>query len=261
MRNKFILIFVLLISAGLCVAGNKDNNAPIRTDNTISFQGYLTDAGGRPYFGNVYMDFVFYDTATPNEDVTENETHMIVKPGGGMTRPVAVYNGLYATKMAVTGPVLSHINANKDVWVEVYVSRTDPGKNTIITPNNVMLPRVQLNAASYALAVKGLYFNETTNTLKIGEGFQSVNANASGGLVISGNVGIGVAIADTNMPVSTNTARLVLGKVFTTKAAAYGKDMYVSGDMTVVGSIVTKDDGATGTASQSDWGVHGAVWN
>lgn len=252
MKNKFkfaLIIFMLL--AGLFA---EYRGVSLNTDNTIAFQGYLTDASGRPYFGSVYIDFVFYDTEFPTDNVTANNDHRIIPTSNNlsyMNRKVAVYNGQYATKLALPNIVMSQINANKDVWVEVYVNRSSD--TNVITTENVMLPRVQLNAATYALAVKGLYYYEgnNNNVLKIGKGFQDKQpVSANNGLIVSGNVGIGTSDAA--------LARLVISRDDTPNSA---KNMYVQGSVTVNGSISAPKYSDIIRDNDNDWGVWNAVWN
>jgi hypothetical protein len=223
---------------------------PIKTDNTITFQGYLTDPSGRPYFGTVWMDFVFYDTEHPSSDITENYKHKLYPIGNDVSsqyvlpRMVAVSNGQYATQLAMPAQVMSALNAADDVWVEVYVARSDSGSG-IATTTNMLTPRVQLNAAPYAQAVRGLYYDSSKTALKIGKGFQGSAVNTIDiDLAISGNVGVGTSNAQ--------GARLVIDGEIDDDFLEENHlaNMYIEANMLVSGDI-----------HASGGGVWGAVWN
>ncbi|MDR1998135.1 MAG: hypothetical protein LBQ83_07435 [Candidatus Margulisbacteria bacterium] len=263
MQKWRIIFIVFLLAVPLSCA------EPARTSDSILFQGYLTDNAGRPYFGTVAMGFKFYDTIDGVKELYN---------GVESPRKVAVYNGQYATKFKFTPAAFkalnSVLNAGGDVWVEVYSERdktkmswqasgyAPPDSTTHLnTTANMLLPRVQLNAVTYALAVRGLYYQAIgdskaeINTLKIGQKFQAVTpVNAKNGLVVSGNVALGTFSKSGDDTVAT-------GNLAAAKLVVNG-NMLSSGTMRVSGDIKVLDKvGSDSYATAAGQGVFGAVWN
>ena len=224
MQSNFKLLLIWLICMNMLFA---NYNVAANIDNTITFQGYLTDSGGKPFFGTVQMDFDFY------KHESSSDTDKVIEKEEDLKRPVQVFNGQYATKLALPPSVLSKVNRNSDVWVEVKIG-TEP-----------LTPRVQLTSAVQALAVRGIYYDNDAQVIKIGQGFRYENYadtidNKAMDLVVSGNVGVGTPNA--------SQARLVIS----------GGGMNVSnGNMYVSGNVVPKQ----WTGINTEDGVYGAVWN
>jgi hypothetical protein len=231
MRYQRLIIFILILMI-TCFADNNDEySVNISTNNTFPFQGYFTDYLGRAYFGTVYMDF----------DFCSDESGANVVYGGtsdsGMIRRVKVYNGLYATKVSLPPDAFAKLAGYDDIWVRVYVSGTAQESNKIKAGGGespyLLKPHVQLTAAPYAQGVRGLYYQGNGNKLKIGKDYRGIVSenNASGSLVIPGNVRVGTANA-----VDASVKLLVSGNM-------YASRMTVSGDIKAAN------------------GINGAVWN
>jgi hypothetical protein len=151
-----------------------------------------------------------------------------------LNRPVQVFNGQYATKLAFPPSILTLLNREPNVWVEVKIGGLP------------LTPRVQLTSAVQALSVRGIYYDNDAQVIKIGQGYRHINYNPSThssiDLVVSGNVGI-----HTDNP---SQARLVIN-------GGGSGGMHVRGVMHVSGNIIPRPVPGGG----SDSGVYGAVWN
>ncbi|GBR76967.1 hypothetical protein NO2_1433 [Candidatus Termititenax persephonae] len=224
MRKMFIKILCLFVLCGVALyadevyGGGYKGQAQVipHSDNTIQFQGYVTDSKNRPYFGIATIDFAFYDREIGG-------TPIITK--GAISRPVSIYNGNYATKLSLPDEVLSKLNKESNIWVEVYFSKGNSSKT------DALEPRVQLNSAPYAFALRGFYYDITKDMLGFGN---YTPASGSGGFVVSGNVGIG-----THNPT--------------------GAKLHVAGSARFTGNI-----GVTGTVNlpgKDTVKVYGGAWN
>lgn len=235
-KIKIILIGLILIGLGYAV---DENTVSMNTDNTLLFQGYLTSDDGKPFFGTATMGFKFYkeQSAVTDNVIISNEVSPV------LIRAVQVYNGQYATKLALPTDYLDILKANQQkIWIEIWVAEGSPGNLASVSDLKPMTPLVQLTAVAQALSVRGIYYDNDATVIKIGNSYREKNyasANNNIDLVVSGNVGIGTD--------DTSAARLVvIGNMDVTG----GGDVRVSGNITP-GEI--KND-TTG-------GVFGAVWN
>jgi hypothetical protein len=227
---------VLGLALGLALA------AP-QTNNSISFQGYLTDNNSMPYMGAVKMGFKFYTSSAENATEIFNTTD-------GKAREVTVFNGNYTTKIEFTDEEINSLNAASDVWIEVYVASNSAASwSELDNGINKLIPRIQLNAVPYALAVRGVYYDSANDIIKLGRGYQPITKNINisvtnntvivgtppmgdarrGGLVVQGRVGIGTT--------SPNYKFHVAG------------DVHVTGNVRSTSSKVSANK------------VYGAVWN
>jgi len=228
-RIGFILLLVL--SLGF---------AEPKTENSISFQGFLTDSNSEPYMGTVKIGFKFYPNAAsttpllPSFSVDSNPRNI---------RLVTVFNGNYTTKIEFNDTEIAILNAESNVWVEVYVASKNTETKDVMSDDNKLTPRIQLNAVPYALAVRGVYYDALNDIVKIGQGYQAASVNVSttngianndarrGGMMIQGQVGIGTAT-----PAAKNA-------------------LHVIGNVEVTGNVFVEK----GTVSAKK--VFGAVWN
>jgi len=234
-KLKMLLLVSGLICVNILFASNAVHTANINIDNTIAFQGYLTDPGGRPFFGTVDMNFGFYRQETGTGD-----TGLITR-NNSLRRAVQIFNGQYATKLALPPDILTLINQESNVWVEISIGPSgEANRSSVLQP---LTPRVQLTSAVHALTVRGIYYDNDARVIKIGQGYRGINYSATDGasfdMVISGNVGIGTAdVSQAKLTISGHMG--VAGNVF------------VSGN--IVPRPIVNTDG-------HDSGVYGAVWN
>ena len=231
------LLLILCFTIGIVFAAN--------SDETITFQGYLTDNKNEPYMGTVKMGFKFFPTS--------NKTTTTEIFPSGLTnermRNVTVFNGNYTTKINFTQSEITAMNALDDIWVEVYVTT-----NTSIAITNLFADaykldsRIQMSAVPYALSVKGLYYDSVNDVVMHGDkdtfvknGAVSVNSNTKGGLLVQGSVGIGI----TSTTVNGTAYKLAVSNANNTSFDA----------VRVTGNVIVK----SGMVSASM--VYGAVWN
>jgi hypothetical protein len=234
MRCQKFIIFILMTSYLLSAA---DYNDLPQTNNTFPFQGYFTDSQGRPYFGNVKMGFEFC--------TSEDADNATVVYRENMMRNVKVYNGLYATKVSLPKDAFAKLASYDELWVKVYLAKgvevkwdetgLSPSDNILNKPVYLLRPLVQLTAAPHALGVRGLSYQGSNNTLKIGGAYQHVTGNGvQDSLIVAGDVRI-------------NTLNAI-----------------VSGAKLVVPSGIVNSGGITITYEEpieAPDGVIGAVWN
>jgi hypothetical protein len=226
---------VLVVMLGIALAA--------QTNNSISFQGYLTDNNSMPYMGAVRMGFKFYDGNTD----TSSE---LFQATDGKVRDVTVFNGNYTTKIEFSDPEINTLNAAADVWIEVYVaSNTNVEWSTLSNNNNKLTPRIQLNAVPYALAVRGVYYDSANDIVKLGRGYQPIAKNIN--ISVSNN-SINVDSPKTRDP--RNGGLVVQGRVgIGTPSPNY--KFHVAGNAHVTGNVKS----VSGMVSANK--VYGAVWN
>jgi microcystin-dependent protein len=132
------VVFTLLVAAVLLGVGKvgavpaKDLSGSSTSQNTIVYQGRLTDAGGVPLSGTYVMAFRLYDAATAGTKLWEEN-----RTGGDS---VVVTRGLFTVHLgSVTALPSAVIISHSDLWLGITVG-TDAE----------MSPRVQLGSAPYA---------------------------------------------------------------------------------------------------------------
>ncbi|MDR1997963.1 MAG: hypothetical protein LBQ83_06540 [Candidatus Margulisbacteria bacterium] len=213
----------IVMLAGLCLilSGLWADADSYKTNNSITFQGYLADSNtSLPYKGTVSMGFRFYDAATNGSKfITDRRA-----------RSVPVFNGNYSTKISFSDDEIKKLNGEDDIWIEVYVDRlagSDPYQT-----GNKLNPRIQLNAVPYALSVRGVYYDSANDVVMLGSNYAGATVGVGtmkGGLLVQGRVGIGTENPE--------------------------QQLHVNGNVRVLGNVI--DINGRVSATQ----IYGAVWN
>ncbi|MBI2420080.1 MAG: hypothetical protein HYV28_19640 [Ignavibacteriales bacterium] len=165
MRVLFTVFLLLLILAQVQFS---------QTPSTISFQGVLRDGSGLPVTDNGYsVTFKLFDAATGG---TQKWTE---------TQTVQVQNGVFTAQLGSTNS-FSGVPFDRQYWVQVTVGGLD------------MAPRIALNAAPYAMSLKGS---------------DNIFPN-------SGNVGIGTLSPATKLSIAGDAS--VTGRLFVNDTVKVG---------------------------------------
>ena len=198
------VLLILCLMAGVIVASVSLPSVP--SDQTITFQGFLTESNNSPHQGEAVMGFRFFNHPTDAEDANE-----IFKLGtywdsfsigtydqSRNIRKITVFNGNYTTKIHFSLDEISIMNISEDIWVEVYVTTNTTDIVTdelLLVADHKLNTRIQLNAVPYALSIKGLGYDSARDMVMLGYKNTDIvtgnNSNPRGGLVVSGRVGIG----------------------------------------------------------------------
>jgi hypothetical protein len=216
------LLIILGIALSFLLATN--------SNNTITFQGYLTNIDGSGVFGDRYMGFILYGVQTGGTPIVNAFPYSEIA-----YRKVTVYNGNYATKINLSDAALTILNSSPEVWVAVYVSNSEGAGDPTGVAQYLMSPRIQLTATPYATNVRGVNYNATNHTVKLGSDAAylatAAQSNANEGLLVQGNVGIGT---------TDPTAKLdVRGNVSANGTVFFGNKLTVaSGGSTITGNVV-----------------------
>jgi hypothetical protein len=165
------------------------------SNRTISFQGYLTDTSGKVHEGNVSMGFAFYNQQTGGQLLFQYN----------VINDVTVFEGNYTTKIELSPDQIDAITNVNNVWIEVKV-------------NSVAMPRIEMNAAPYALFVKGIKYDASNDIVMIGYSSPDIvtaNSVNTGGLVVEKYIAIGGGSAENGTVYlnSSGTTAQIDGKV------------------------------------------------
>ncbi|MDR2428184.1 MAG: hypothetical protein LBD62_00060 [Candidatus Margulisbacteria bacterium] len=178
------------------------------SNQTISFQGYLTDTNGNMHEGSVNMGFIFYNNITGGTALS-NIT------GANANKEVTVFEGNYTTKIELSAGEIDKITSASDVWIEVSVNGT------------AMSPRIEMIAAPYAMFVKGIKYDAKNDTVMIGYSSPDiVTANSgkndkNGDLVVENYIAIGGGAANEGtVYLNSNTVARIDGDVKTNVVTA-----------------------------------------
>lgn len=173
--------FITILIAISCFLGFLFSAPAALSNDSFTFQGYLTDSSGAPVFGSRYMAFKIYDSRTGGNELAS------IDP-----RSVTVYNGNYATKIKFTNTSeLNKLNQAEDAWMQVWV-KADSIVD-VIAPQNAMNPRIQLTSVPYALNTRGIYYDNENKRIGIGTKNPTTmldvagNVNSTGGKIQENN--------------------------------------------------------------------------
>jgi hypothetical protein len=179
--RSFRLFYTLILFCVLTVFVNADT---LTSNQTISFQGYLTGQQAKMHQGMVKMRFRFYEAEAVNPFL-----HVPIPEIVPLT--VNVFEGNYTTKIELSSKDVESIAEKDGVWIEVVIGE--------IGNEVAMSPRIEMTAAPYAMLVKGLKYDAVNDVVIIGfPNIPTANPGSAGGLVVSGSVLIGGAAAKQN---------------------------------------------------------------
>ncbi|MDR1113887.1 MAG: hypothetical protein LBL50_02215 [Candidatus Margulisbacteria bacterium] len=182
--RSFRLFHALILFCALTVFVNADTPT---SNQTISFQGYLTGQQTKMYQGGVTMNFKFYKDADGINTIETNLQHGTVR--------VNVFEGNYTAKIELSPEEIGKIIVENDAWIEVSIDGTP------------MKPLIEMTAAPYAMLVKGFKYDAIHDTAILGfPNTPTANPGSPGGLVVENKVLInatnGTALEDKGLYVA-----------------------------------------------------------
>ena len=242
-------LFLSLLAA-LLILFSISSAADIKSNNSFSFQGYMTDSNGKPIvIGTRMIGFRFY-----------KDKNLINRFAQATPHKVTIKNGNYATKI-VADEVKSTANINRNmnhpdyntngltllskyinlgnVYMEVYIAPENTAEANVFNNQYKLSPPVQMTSAPFSLSTSGIYvnfggYNNDTNKLTVGIGTTAVNnkmLSVLGDTIITGDTTVvGDTLISGDIKITEN---MVVGGI-----TSLNDDTTVSGDIEVKGSIM-----------------------
>lgn len=178
-------IFLLCVALITTLFFSSIANAAPGTNQTIGFQGRLTDSNGFPVPDGTYnIQFKIYQDGTgtaasnPNGTLKWTETHT----NNGENKGLEVKNGYFAVSLGALNPFGTSVDWNQDtLWLSLNVAGRAANcptfGNSSCDADGEMLPMKRMTSTPYAMNAGQLGGKTANNFVQLGQGVQSDASN------------------------------------------------------------------------------------
>lgn len=172
-----LLLFVLI--AVMVVVAAKPQTAEAAAQQTINFQGRLSQPGGSTVPDGYYnVTFRLYAASSSGAQVWEEAHQDHNGATAGQDYRVRVLKGRFTVSLGVIAPFPSTIDWGEELWMTIDVGGTDQVGLGSVEWTGEMSPRIKVPANAYAFKVEESKTLATTQGASTGTlGWQSLTAN------------------------------------------------------------------------------------